>query len=254
MNSICIFLLFISLCGLFIRLVQNKYDAWYTLIYLLVVVSWPHPGQMFRLIFPIMPFLLAYGGYAIIFLSGKTLHNGNKQLLPVVFYLFILTAILPSHTFIHTKLNEASARHMIPIHEYFHITDPELADKALRIHNRMLRDFRLLAESVPPGDNVMYFLPSYVAVLSDRTGITAKSPIDKNHYQKIASENHVSYIFLTRLHPRNSSLGYNALRGHENLKGWTNLLWCSQLHNDEIVSCLYKIDDEQLVKHRDHKR
>ena len=112
-------LLFISMCGLFIRLVQNKYDAWYTLFYLLIIVSWPHPGQMFRLIFPIIPFLLAYGGYAIIFLSGKTLHNGKKQLLPVVFYLFILTAILPSHTFIHTKLNEASARHMIPIHEYF---------------------------------------------------------------------------------------------------------------------------------------
>jgi hypothetical protein len=240
-NYYVIMLLFLaSMSGLFIRLFKNKYDAWYALFYILILLVWPHPGQMFRLVFPIMPILLIYASYTIKKLAGIQ-KNNKKDLVSPVFFLIVLTAILPSHVFLHTRASIASEMQMVPVYQFFLRTDLAVATKHLLLQNQMLRDFERIRDFVPADEKVMYFLPSYLAILSNRPAEKTSSPVEKINYHQTARESGVGYIFLTRLHPRNTLLSYSGFQGMENLKGWTQQLWCSQLDDGGLASCLYKV-------------
>ena len=234
-------LLLFSMSGLVVRLFKNKYDAWYVLFYLIILLVWPHPGQMVRLLFPIMPLLLIYAGYAITKLVSLTRYTGRKTMVSSLFYLFVLVAVLPSHAFIHSRSNLASERQLIPVYEIFRKASFNTANKDLVLQNQVLKDFSNIKESVPEDAKVLYFLPSYLAILSDRKGVPAPSPVDGRTYRQIAKNNGASYIFLTRFHPRNTRPDYNGLTGAEHIHSGTEIIWCSQLENGEIASCLYRI-------------
>ena len=230
-----------SMTGLIIRLYENKYDAWYAFFYILILMVWPHPGQMFRLVFPVMPILVIYASYAIIKLVNRAKTNTKKDLVSPVFYLLVLTAILPSHAFIHARAAIASEMQMIPVTQTFLRIDLAVATRHLLVQNQMLKDFTSIKDSVPADEKVMYFLPSYLAILSDRSGEKAPSPVERKKYRQIAQETGARYIFLTRLHPRNTLLSYSGFQGKEELKGWTQQLWCSQSKDGDLASCLYQV-------------
>lgn len=233
-------MLLASMTGLIIRLFENKYDAWYAFFYILILMVWPHPGQMFRLVFPVMPILLIYASYAIIKLINRV-KNTKRDLVSPVFYLLVLTAILPSHAFIHARAAIASEMKMVPVNQTFLRIDLAVATRHLLLQNQMLKDFTRIKDSVSTDEKVMYFLPSYLAILSDRSGEKAPSPVESIKYRQIARESGARYIFLTRLHPRNTLLSYSGFQGKENLTGWTQQLWCSQSKDGDLASCLYKV-------------
>mgnify|MGYP001547980810 FL=1 len=234
-------MLLVSMTGLIIRLLENKYDAWYVFFYILILMVWPHPGQMFRLVFPVMPILLIYASYAIIKLINRAKPDTKKDLVSPVFYLLVLTAILPSHAFIHARAAIASEMQMVPVNQTFLRIDLADATRHLVLQNQMLKDFKRIKDSVSADEKVMYFLPSYLAILSDRSGEKAPSPIESIKYRQIARESGARYIFLTRLHPRNTLLSYSGFQGKESLTGWTQQLWCSQTKDGDLTSCLYKV-------------
>lgn len=232
-----------SMSGLFLRLLKNKVDAWYVLFFLLILLVWPHPGQLFRLVFPIMPLLLIYAGYAIRKLLELKRKNSRKGLVLAGFYLTILAATLPSHAFIHARLALASEKQLIPVYEIFRHTDQDVVAEELVIQNQMLKDFMHIKNIVPEDEKLLYFNPSYLAVLSDRAGMATASPVDKARYRSLSNTSGARYIYLTRLHPRNSRLSYNGFRGVEQLEGWSKIVWCSQLANGDFASCIFRIDD-----------
>jgi hypothetical protein len=234
--------LLFSLSGLYLRLQENKYDAWYVLIYIFILFVWPHPGQMVRLLFPVMPILLIYSGYAVQKLVGKT-NLSKKHLLPYIFYMLVLAAIFPVHVFIHVRAEMASENQMIPVYEIFRRADLEVANKDLVLQNQMLKDFIHIKSFVSDDEKIMYFLPSYLAILSDRTGVRAPSSIDRENYLSIAKQKGVSYIFLTRLHPRNTQPDFNGLSGAEHFRVGTELVWCSHMQTGGMASCLYRITE-----------
>lgn len=231
-----------SLSGLFLRLLKNKYDAWYVLFFILILLVWPYPGQLFRLVFPIMPLLLIYAGYAIRKLLELKKENKKKGLLLASFYLTILAATLPSHAFIHARLALASEKQLVPVYEIFRQSSQYVASKQLALQNQMLKDFTHVKDTVPENEKLLYFKPAYLAVLSDRTGVTAPSPIYETSYRSLSNSSGARYIFLTRLHPRNTRLGYSGFQGIEHLDGWTKLVWCSQLADRDLASCLFRIE------------
>lgn len=234
-------LLFLSLSGLLLRLMKSKYDAWYTLFYLLILLVWPHPGQMMRLLFPVMPLLLIYSGYTVTKLVCLTKYPDRKDVILFIFYLFILVTVLPSHAFIHGRVNIASEKQMIPVYEIFRRADLEIANNDLELQNQILEDFKTIRSFIPRDEKVMYFVPSYQAILNDIQSVKIPSPVYRQEYLRIARESNAKYMFLTRLHPRKTRLGYNGFQGVEGLNVWAQQLWCSHLRGGEITSCLYKI-------------
>ena len=234
-------LLLLSMSGLLIRLIRNQYDAWYVLFYLLILLVWPHPGQMVRLLFPIMPILLLYSGYTITKLVSLTKFPTRKTMITSIFYMFVMVAVVPSHAFLHARANMASESQLFPVYEIFRKTGLETANIDLVLQNQTLIDFANIKNSVPEDAKILYFLPSYLAILSDRKGVAVPSPVDGATYRQIAKNNGAGYIFLTRFHPRNTRPDFSGLTGAEHLRSGTEIVWCSQLKNGEIASCLYKI-------------
>ena len=234
-------LLVFSISGLLIRLYENKLDSWYVLFYLMILLVWPHPGQMVRLLFPIMPLLLLYSGYAITKLVFLTKLPNQNNMIHLIFYMFVLVTVLPSHAFVHTRANMAYESQMIPVYEIFRKADSEASNKNLVLQNQILKDFFKIKDDVPEDAKILYFLPAYLAILSDRKGVAAPSPVDGWTYRQIAKENGASYIFLTLLHPRNTRPDFSGLTGAEHLRSGTEVVWCSKLSNGALTSCLYKI-------------
>jgi len=132
---------------------------------------------------------------------------------------------------------------MIPVYEIFRSADLDVANKSLVLQNQMLKDFLRIKDFVSEDEKILYFLPSYLAILSDRQGVTAPSPVGGRAYRLISEENHARYIFLTRLHPRNTRPDFSGLSGRELIDSGTDLVWCSQLEDGTLASCLYRIKD-----------
>jgi len=162
-------------------------------------------------------------------------------MIPLIFYMFVLVTVLPSHAFIHSRANMAYESQMIPVYEIFRKADVAASNNNLVLQNQILKDFSNIKDYVPEDAKILYFLPSYLAVLSDRKGVAAPSPVDGRTYRQIAKKNGASYIFLTHFHPRNTRPNYSGLTGAKHLHSGTDIVWCSQLINGELASCLYKI-------------
>ena len=188
-----------------------------------------------------MPLLLLYSGYAFTKLVCLTKFTHRKDMITSIFYIFVLVTVLPSHAFIHARVNMATNNQMIPVYEIFRKADAKAAYNNLVLQNQILKDFSNIKDFVPENAKILYFLPSYLAILSDRKGVAVPSPVDGRTYREIAKEYGASYIFLTRFHPRNTRPNFSGLTGSEHIHSGTDIVWCSQLNNGEPASCLYKI-------------
>jgi hypothetical protein len=225
------------------RLRSNRLDAWYVLGSILLLLIWPHPGQMLRLIFPLMPILVVYMVHAV-FLITRSMQR--KQLVRLVAGIVTAMLILPAHAFIFGRLGIASEYGLVPVHEFFRRPDAEAALRDLLIQNQMMQDFAMLERSLPGDEKVLYFEPAYTAILARRVAVRVPAPVEANVYRETARASGAGYIFLTAMHPRQTRVGVNGFSGVESLDGWTEKVWCSvSAQLAENVSCLFKIGDSR---------
>ena len=237
-------LLFFSLLELFSRLLFNKIDAYYVLIYLGILFIWPHPGQMVRLVFPVAAILVLYSVIRMMRVLNFTAlknrawaHYGLAGLL--------LAVIAPSHAFIHARLSLAEKENLVPVYEMFRRPNIVDAYQDLLVQNQMLNDFSALGRQIGGRDGVLYFIPAYPAVLGGVISKKSTYPVGGENYRELAKRSKMKFILLTRLHPRKTRKGVSGFDGEESLRGQAKKIWCS--YNGQTkkrVSCLYRIQDQ----------
>ena len=84
----------LALFGLVLRLFKNELDAHYLILYLFILLIWPHPGQAARFIYPVLFIILFHAFYALIFISeAKT--KIKSSLINYVTLVIVLSSILP---------------------------------------------------------------------------------------------------------------------------------------------------------------
>lgn len=237
-SVLIIALLGLSFVGLSVRLRQNRLDAWYTIGCILLLFLWPHPGQMVRLLFPVVPVLLIYASVGIHVFFNQVIH---RKLVAVSFYAIICASILPAHAFMLGRLEMADEVGMIPVYEAFRKPDADIAKREISIQNSMIDSFKSLRKHIDSQEQLMYLAPSYTAVLSDIKSIEVPYPATKRGYKRIAEKSNSKYLLLTELHPRKTRKGYTGFKGVEDLEGWIEELWCSKLISGHKVACLYKV-------------
>ena len=194
-------LLATACAGLVMRLRQNQLDAWYVLGSLALLMAWPFPGQMLRFLFPLVPLLLLHAAWAIKSVGQRAQLAGGAACL------LLLVAVLPVHAFIQGRLSAAEQLGLVPVYEWLRKPDYPFARQDLEVQNAMLGDFARLRESTSTADVVAYFEPSYVALLAGRKSIPLAFPPDFS----VAGRDGATVILLTRLHPRMTREGLDAL-------------------------------------------
>ncbi len=240
-HILVILFLLLSLAGLVLYCYRNpdRVMGWYVIIYLLVLILWPHPGQMVRLLMPVMPFMVLFAVYFIrsilIRLPGKEKITRNTLLAVIA----MLSTVLPSHVHIHKRILIAEAQQIPLMQAMFRIPDWHEATQESLIQNAMLQSFMTIGDTVGKAE-VLYYEPSYLAVLA---GVkSAKLGITDNikELRRRVTESGSDYLLLTYYHPRKKRGSNSGLTIRRHLDGIIREQACSYLHGIEIA-CLYKI-------------
>jgi hypothetical protein len=232
------FVLAISLGGVALRLVANRLDALYVAGYLAVLLVWPYPGQMFRFLFPIMPFLLLNGAWLLVIISRRY----ERLRLPLWIVPGLVAALaLPSHAFLMGRAELAREDGLSPVYEWYRKPALVEARRELGLQNRIFADFAELDRSLPGGAVVGFYEPSYVTVLSARKSVPLPYPVDANTW-RTAREAGATHVFLTRIHPRLSRSGIDGLAIVGRPPRDAELMWCSRESLQGLpASCLYAL-------------
>jgi hypothetical protein len=195
---------------------------------------------MVRFLFPVIPFMLIYAGYFLVITFPAENASRKSHYVPAMFAALVLATILPTHAFINARLDIAKQNGMLPVYEMFRRSDLKEGLYDMQVQNQILKDFLHVTATVSEDAKVMYYLPSYIALLSSRTGIKAPEPGEKKSYREIAEKHGVDYVFLTRMHPRHSRAVLDNVDTWVSIRGWTSLVWCSEIAGIGNISCLHR--------------
>ncbi len=230
-----------ALAGLGFRLWRGRLDAWYALVYLLVLLIWPHPGQMERLLYPLLPVLLLQ---AVSLLAALPRHGGRVALMVLA---LLAAMVVPSLVFYWQRADVAPE--YAAYREFYEQADLRRARWDADRQRTLLADLRRVGESTPAGAGVLYFEPAYISLLAGRRGLAFPHLRDPLEFRRQVWKSGAEYVYLSRLHPRDTRAGVDGLSWLRAFSGWARLVWQRSLpESGEPFSVLLRIDRERLAQ------
>jgi hypothetical protein len=190
------------------RAARGEADGLYCVAFLAILLAWPFPGQMFRLALPIVPLVLVHFLWAL----ARSLHRidpATAARRAPFGALVPLALFVPAALFYLAPRAAAGAgeRPMRPadIAEFYRIPSGPSAEANARAQIAIFEDLRRIGETTPPGARVMWYWPSYLALLAHRHGVRLERPRDAADLAVQVRGARVDYIYLAELHPRDSA-------------------------------------------------
>lgn len=216
----------LALIGLIIRLKQVKLDAIYVLFYLAILLVWPNPGQATRYLYPVLPLLLIYSCYVLhILLQNKNV--ANKTIAALL--LLAIATVLPSLSYTWNRYHTGKEFGYHHITEYYRSPDLNKAKNDATLQLIMMRDMKKINSTTDPNDKILFYEPTYIALLADRDSdeifITREGNIDVQH-TNLSDEN---YIYLSKMHPKRTSRELDISNIKQSIHKNINMLWENHL-------------------------
>ena len=137
----------------------------------------------------------------------------------------------------------ANDNRVLPLADYFRIVSIDEAWHDLLVQKQMIEDFSSLDKYLKPADTLMYYVPAYPAILSNRSSLKLDVDSDVERMRSQIINSVASHLMLTYYHPRKKRKNVNALID-QYFEDITRKVYCSELEGQRI-SCLYKIDREK---------
>ena len=202
---------FLALGGAAARAWRGEPDGLYAFFFLGIVLMWPFPGHMYRLGLPIVPVLLAAGWWALGALLARAGGvRGGRYAAGAAFIPLVLC--VPALLFY------VAARALAPdpttgpyrrsdIAEYYRFSDGRLAASIADREIGILRDLERIGATTPPAARVMWYLPSYVALLGAREGIPIPPSREPAAFAREVRRLGAGYIYVDALPLRDATEG-----------------------------------------------
>ena len=106
----------------------------------------------------------------------------------------------------------------------------------------MYSDFKKIKKQTNNNDKIMFFIPAYIALLSDRVGAEINFKKNPAGDLILQQSDKSDYVYLSRLHPRKTREDINGLYIYQYFRDWTNLEWVSySKETEEPVSYFLKV-------------
>jgi hypothetical protein len=227
--------------GLIHRLMSQKFDAIYVVVYLLILLLWPHPGQALRFIYPIQAILLIYAFYFLDYLFKK--YSKTSAYKPIAILLLLMTSVvIPPLSFAYNRYNVGFNNEYNHIKEFYRFPDIKKAQVNAAMQITMFNDMAKIRNATNKNDLVLYFSSTYIGLLADRKSKDIIfSNVGKNSYT-VDNVDDADYIYLSRLHPRKTKEDINGLDTLEYFVGNTEIVWTHYSEEtNEPVSMFLKI-------------
>ena len=230
----------LALAGLAIRMLRGLPDAWMIAAYLATLLVWPFYEQLERFLFPVMPVLVLYVFIAAAEMTSLKWRSAWPGLGLIAALLLALT--LPAMAFVHQRANVDGPATWIT--DWYRTPDINRARSRVRTQLDLFYDMRAIASLTGPNDKVMWYIPSYIALLADRYGMPTPDPgLSPADYLKAVRGSGADYVFLSRFHPRNTISQAAWRAGVANLSGHLKLVYAGTHKGDRAVtSLLFKVN------------
>ncbi len=249
-SEITFFLLLLVLAmgmiDLLARLRQKELEAIYFLMFLGVLLLWRAEGQMWRLVYPIIPLSLIFIVSGINRISRQVVF-GKKDRLACVFLCGIfLTTLMAGGVFIFQRNQALQAdvvggyRHMTAYYQVISVDDAiTKAQTELGIINGLKR----VAVLTEPDAMVAWFSPMYVHLLSKRRSASIPIKPDTEKIEVLLKRSRADYVFLSRYHPRQYSDQVNGLVSLDNYARLGEVIWSNAREgaSEEVMCVLIRI-------------
>lgn len=232
--------LFIVAPAIVIYFRSDNVVAWYALIYLSVIVVWPHPGQMVRLLMPVIPVLLVVSVQAVLVLVDRRNPGAVTNKAITVALVSFLLVILPAQGFVNNRVAFAQDNDMPPMYDLFRIVNAVEAKDEVYIQAEMLRQFSTLKQHINADESVLYYTPAYPALLSDVRVEKLQVTDDIEVLSNNIIQSDAKYLLLTYYHPRMKRQGVS---GDFSAALPEKILSNPRCHfsNEKMIGCLYEI-------------
>lgn len=236
-----LFLGILACIGLVIRLRLIKLDAFYLLVYLGILLVWPHPGQALRFIYPIHALLIIYAFYSVhMIFKHLTSINTDKPIL--ILLLISFTIIGPTLSYLWHRYHVGIEYGYHHIHEFYRFPDLKHAKNTASIQTTMFEDMKIIESITNTDDTVLHFAPVYIALLANRHSRSISFKYSDEDLYKVNNINDADYIYVSKLHPRRTGKDINGLDLQVYFNGTTEPVWTHYSNeNEEPVSVFLKI-------------
>lgn len=178
----------LCLLGFIVRLVRLRFDALYGLLYVLMLLAWPWPGEAPRLSYVLIPVFMGQGlllAWRLADRSGLRIAAMLKLALPGLLGLALLPDLLVTlqRRLLPVPPELAVVRHI----GAYYSEDPRQGVAAAWMQARLIADLPKLADEVPAADCIFQIKPAVVMLLSGRRSLAPPPPAtdDRTFAQKI---------------------------------------------------------------------
>ncbi len=189
----------LALAGLVVRFAARKADAWMLAAYLATFLVWPFYDQMTRFLFPALPVLVLYAFWTL----RVALREGRAPLGQAVLALLVLSLAGPALAFIAQRARAAEP--YVAIIDWYRTPDLREARARAQVQLDLLADMKEIRRLTQPQDRVMWFTPSYIALIAGRRAVPAPAPeLAADAYRQAVSLARPNYVFLSAYNPRDT--------------------------------------------------
>ncbi|MFC1664817.1 hypothetical protein ACFL17_04215 [Pseudomonadota bacterium] len=213
----------LAVIGVVVGLREKAIHAWYVLLYCLIIVVWPYPGQMYRFLFPIIPLLLFHALVTCLGICRLFRQHRLSQLLPVVWAIILIVIVFPSTFFTLGRYQLGLQEGLSGYFDYYHYADIKRARIRSIEQKKIIGEISLLKDSISNNALIWYFVPEIVSYFGNLQSIYLPNSLSTEGYKALLQVHPHSHIYLTRLHPRKSSALYSGLTLFSRLQTFTHV-------------------------------
>lgn len=214
----------LSFCviGLGLRLAQRKLDAVYVLIYLLIILIWPHPNEMTRFLHPIA-FLLILQPFLHFTSSPKT----SDRLMVKSALVIAIMILIGNSTIIQMRMQEQralalnSSPDLSHSYEYYDFTSRELGLTRALIFANVTKYITSSAQHIPVHSVVAAVKHINHAILTDRRTVNLVAAVSGLQQLCNLKIKDVDFIFLSALTTGFNKEGLSLLKKFKNISSAT---------------------------------
>ena len=251
--------LLVALMDIACRLKSKELEAIYILVFLCVLMGWGAAGgQMWRLVYPIIPLLLVFFVSGIDRICRSIPVNKYQKYIRFFLCALLLTTLSNGGLFIlerrqHARGNDTEGyRYMTAYYQGISLSTAKSKSQAELAIIEGLRKVDFLTD---PDSVVAWFSPMYVNLLSKRRSVEIPITPSKQQTEAYLREEGVDFIFLSRYHPRQYRDQVNGLKSMESYASMGQLVWLTDRCGGmvgEVICVLIEIapvsNDQAAVK------
>ena len=234
------------------RALRWEADALYCVAFVAILIAWPFPGQMFRLVLPIVPLVMMHALWSWQRVALRIMPETGARRAPWGAIL-PLALCVPAVAFYITGRARAPDDSPAPwrradIAEFYRVPSGPAAAANAAAQVAVFRDLERIGATTPPEARVLWYAPAYVALLAGRRGVRLERPADTAGLAAQARAARATHVYLASLHPRDSArrLGH-PLDPAAFAARLGPLVWRRDGPGGELQAALFAIDPARLT-------